>query len=90
MAKLKRELARRARGPVMNDEDWWRLVYDSEAKRLYVEHEWEHVDVRKAGKADKGTKELEIGQFLNEGGEGEAHRELVRLISGLFEERRDA
>jgi hypothetical protein len=41
-ALLKREFHRRAKGPVMNDEDWWRLVFDTDAKRIYVEHEWAH------------------------------------------------
>ncbi len=53
MALLKRELFRSARGTVMNDEDWWRLAFDTENKRLYVEHEWAHLDVRRRAKGER-------------------------------------
>src|SRR3954453_4960794 len=46
MALLKRELHRASRSPVLNDEDQWHLVFDTDSKRLYVEHRWAHVDVR--------------------------------------------
>jgi hypothetical protein len=52
--------SRSARGPVMNDEDWWRLAFDTENKRLYVEHEWAHLDVRGRGAANSGTEQIEI------------------------------
>jgi hypothetical protein len=74
----------------MNDEDWWRLVFDTDAKRLYVEHEWAHLDVRRGGPADNGTAEIEIPAFLRGGGQGEAQRELYRLLTELFEGQRDA
>ncbi len=51
MPILKRDLHRSASGPVANDEDWWRLAFDTEKKRLYVEHEWEYVDAQRGGKA---------------------------------------
>jgi hypothetical protein len=88
MAILKREIDRRATGPVMNDEDWWRLVFDTETKRLYVEHEWAHMDVRQGGPANNGSEEIEITAFLKEDNQRRAHQELSRLISTLFE--RDA
>ena len=43
MSLLKKELYKSAKGPVANDEDWWRLVFDTDARRLYVEHEWAYV-----------------------------------------------
>lgn len=85
MTILKRELDRHVTGPILNDEDWWRLTFDTETKRLYVEDEWAHTDVHRSGPPDSGSKELEITDFLNEGGQHQAHRELFRLISGLFE-----
>jgi hypothetical protein len=90
MPLLKREFHRRAKGPVMNDEDWWRLVFDTDAKRLYVEHEWAHTDVRKGSSADSGTAEFEISAFLNEPSHGAAQRQLLRLLTNLFEVGRDA
>lgn len=85
MALLKRELHRTARGPVMNDEDWWRLVFDTDTKRLYVEHEWAHMDVRKGGQAENGVAEIEIASFLSEASQGRAQQELLRLLTRLFE-----
>jgi hypothetical protein len=84
MTVLKRELSKRRAGPVLNDEDWWRLVFDTETKRLYVEHEWEYVDVRRGGKADSGRLEIDLAAFLNESRQGPAQRELLGLISSLF------
>ena len=84
MALLKRELHRTAKGPVMNDQDWWRLVFDTDANRLYVEHEWHHTDVRGRGETDQGRSEMDVGAFLSRFGAGPEHRELVRLLSGLF------
>jgi hypothetical protein len=55
-----------------------------------VEHEWAHVDVRRGTPADNGTAEIEIPAFLSEAGQGEAQRELLRLLTGLFEGHRDA
>jgi hypothetical protein len=40
MALLKRELHRASRGPILTDEDTWQLVFDTDSKRLYVEHRW--------------------------------------------------
>jgi len=87
MAVLKRGLHSRAKGPVMNNEDWWRLVFDDETGRLYVEHEWHHVDVQGNGAAREGTEEIEIADFLNEGGQGEGHRELRGIIESVFAEK---
>lgn len=85
MPMLKKEFYKRANGPIMNDEDWWRLVFDTDAKRLYVEHQWSYLDVRR-GQCDGGKAELEISDFLNQSGQGAAQQELVKLmISGLFE-----
>ena len=90
MALLKRELNRSAKGPVQNDEDWWHLVFDTDAKRLYVEHRWGYVDVRGAGEANSGTEQFEVGDYLKQGGQTAGHRELWRLLQGLFEVPPDA
>ena len=86
MPLLKRELHRIAKGPGMNGEDQWRLVFDTDAKRLYVEHEWHHTDLRGGGSASsKGRSQMDIGSFLGQLRQGPAHWELQRLLSGLFE-----
>ena len=60
MALLIRELQRSAKGPVANNEDWWRLVFDTDTKRLYIAHEWQHTAVRGAGCSDSGKEQIEI------------------------------
>ena len=86
MAVLKRLLHQRATGPVGNDEDWWRLVFDTDAGRLYVEHEWEHTDVRGLGVSNKSIEQIDIESFLLQPGQSAAHRELCSLLERLFED----
>jgi hypothetical protein len=86
MALLRRELHRTAKGAVANNEDTWALVFDTDTKRLYVQHEWQHVDVRRGGASDNGTEQIEISEYLLQGGQTAGHRELWRLIRILFDE----
>ena len=90
MALLKRELHRASRGPILNDEDQWDLVFDTGSKRLYIEHRWAHVDVRGPDVAESGTAELDLAEYLNQGGQTAGHRELWRLLKALFKEQTDA
>ena len=84
------ELHRASRGPILNDEDQWHLVFDTDSKRLYVEHRWTHVDVRGPGVAESGTAQLDIADYLSQGGQTAGHRELWRLLKALFNEQTDA
>jgi len=90
MALLKRELHRASRSPVLNDEDQWHLVFDTDSKRLYVEHRWAHVDVRGPDVAESGTAQLDIAEYLNQGGQTAGHRELWRSLKALFKEQSGA
>jgi hypothetical protein len=74
----------------MNDEDWWRLVFDTETKRLYVEHEWAHADVRWRGQTNAGTEQIEISDYLSAPDDGPGQRELIRLLQSLFDGGADA
>jgi|SRR5687768_15434477 hypothetical protein len=85
MALLRRELHRTAKA-VANNEDTWTLVFNTDTKRFYVEHAWQHVDVRRGGASDNGTQQLEISEYLLQGGQTAGHRELWRLIKILFDE----
>ena len=79
MPGISREFHKTVKGPMSNDEDWWRLVYDTEKHRLYVEHEWSHVPMR--GTGDSGTKEHDINAFLAAGGQAAAKLdELLRSL----------
>src|SRR5438477_3331598 len=76
VATLRSLLYQRAEG---SNEDWWRLVLDTDAKRLTVEHEWRRQNARGAG-YQAGTAELEINAFLH-GDEGRgAQSELMRVL----------
>jgi len=55
MAKLTRQLQERVIGAHKENEDWWRLVFDTEAKRLYVEQEWSHTDAWPAARSQNGS-----------------------------------
>ncbi|NOG74197.1 hypothetical protein [Roseicella sp. DB1501] len=79
MSKITREFYKTVKGPMANDEDWWRLVYDTEKRRLYVEHEWSHVPLRGAG--NSGTDEYDINAFLAAGGQAASNLdELLRSL----------
>jgi len=84
MPLLRKPLYQRSEGA---DEDRWRLVFDTDANRLFVEHEKKRGDMRGSG---YGTDidEVDVATFLNERGQGQ--HELVRLLGILFEDRRDA
>jgi hypothetical protein len=80
MAKLTRQLHKLAKG---GNEEWWRLVFDTKAQRLYIEHEWSHTDTWRASRSKSGTAEFDINSFLAEG-EAPAQAELQRIIESLF------
>lgn len=89
MPRLTRPLYQRNDGP---DEDRWRLAFDTETRRLFVEHEKTRGDMRGRGYSIE-TDELEIADYLGENGQDQDHgqQELARLLGALFaEEHADA
>ncbi|NVN87471.1 MAG: hypothetical protein HXX15_15445 [Rhodopseudomonas sp.] len=80
MCLLRRPLYQRSEGA---DDDRWRLVFDTETKRLFVEHEKTRGDMRGGGTAT-ATDEIEVADFLTQQGHGQ--RELARLLGTLFEQ----
>jgi hypothetical protein len=84
MPLLRRPLYQRSEGV---DEDQWRLVFDTAANRLFVEHEKKRGDMRGFGYGIS-TDQIDIAAFLDEPGPGQ--QELVRLLRTLFEDRNDA
>jgi hypothetical protein len=81
MCLLRRPLYQRSEGA---DDDRWRLVFCTETKRLFVEHEKTRGDIRGPGYGT-AIDEIEVAEFLTQRGEGQ--RELVRVLGTLFEER---
>src|SRR5258708_36511885 len=91
MTILKRELARSARGQVMNDEDWWFLAKDTDTGDVFVIHGWAHTDVRKpTGNSDVGSTHIELSVFLAEQRQNAAQQELRNLIRPLIDGNPDA
>ena len=48
------------------------------------------MDVRGPDVAESGTAQLDIAEYLNQGGQTAGHRELWRLLKALFEEQPEA
>lgn len=78
MAAIQQEFYRSFRGPGPADEDWWSLVFDREARRLLVRHEWQ-------ASGQGGFDDRDLTEFLEQaGGAQEA------LIDSLFRVPADA
>jgi hypothetical protein len=84
MALLKRELCRQVKGPEVTHADRCTLVFDTDAKKLYVEREVAHLDVRIDGSLEIQTATMDIGDYLKQGGQTAGHRELWRLLRTIF------
>ena len=65
-----------------SDEDRWLLVFDTDARHLFVEHEKIRGDMRGRGYSIE-TNELEMADYLRDDGAGQ--QELARLLGALFE-----
>jgi hypothetical protein len=83
MPLLRKPLYQRSEG---RDEDRWRLAFDTDTRRLFVEHEQTRGDTRGSGYSTN-TDEIDVADFLRESGEGQ--RELAQLLATLFEECRE-
>ena len=80
MPRLTKPLYQRNDG---RDEDRWLVVFDTDARRLFVEHENIRGDMRGRGYSVE-TDEIELADYLAENGPGA--NELARLLGALFEE----
>jgi hypothetical protein len=69
------------------DEDRWRLAFDTDTSRLFVEHEKTRGDMRGSGYSTQ-TDEIDMAAFLGEHGQGQ--RALMQLLGMLFEDRERA
>jgi hypothetical protein len=89
MALLKRELYRQVKGPEITQADRCTLVFDTDAKTLYVEREVAHLDPIIEGAIEIQTATMDIADYLKQGGQTPGHRELWRLLRTLFKETGD-
>lgn len=90
MALLKRELYRRTTGPDVTHADRWALVFDTDTKNLYVEHDEVHLEAQVGGTVDFRTSRMDVDEYLRRGGQTAGHRELWRLLRMLFDPDQDA
>jgi hypothetical protein len=90
MALLKRELYRQVKGPDVTNADRCTLVFDTDRKSLYVERETAHLDANVGGTFDYRTANMDIADYLKQGGQTAGHRELWRLLKTLFKQDNDA
>lgn len=84
MAILKR-LLHKSDSAAPGNQDVWCLVFDTDTKRLYVEHEWESAEAG-GGAAESGVVQMDIEDYLTQGGQTAGHKELWRLLRGIFED----
>ena len=64
MTICKRQFHSRVKGPWMESEDWWLLVYDTYAHRLTVEHEWSYMRPGEF-KTASGIENVELNEWLS-------------------------
>jgi hypothetical protein len=89
MALLKRELYRQVKGPEITHADRCTLVFDTDAKNLYIEREVAFFDVSANGTMEMQTATMDIADYLKQGGQTTGHRELWRLLKTLFKQDTD-
>jgi hypothetical protein len=87
MAVLRREFYRHTSGLDSTHADRWALVFDTDSKSLFVEHDETHLEARVDGSFAARTSRMDIAEYLTRGGQTAGHRELWRLLRTLFPER---
>lgn len=81
---LRRQFFKSPRGPAINDEDVFYLVFDMEAGRFVVHNEWSNA-APKGGQPVSGVSEVELSEFYSmETSPLAARNALTKLISQLF------
>ncbi len=68
MPILSEHLATRTKGSMAENEDWWRLCYDTDSKEFFVEHEWSYVKVNGL-RVDSGTTRHDPDTWNEQGAE---------------------
>jgi hypothetical protein len=89
MALLRRELYRQVKGPKVTHADCCTLVFDTDAKNLYIEREVADLNVSVDSAIEIQTATMDIADYLKQGGQTAGHRELWRLLRALFKETSD-
>jgi hypothetical protein len=77
------------KGPEVTHADCCTLVFDTDAKNLYVEREVVHLDASVNDTIAMQTATMDFADYLRQGGQTAGHRELWRLLRTLFKETGD-
>lgn len=60
------EIAKKVKGSLMENEDWWYVCYDDADQTSWIEHQWDHVDAYNVARgSDNGTERHEIQEWLD-------------------------
>ena len=78
------------KGPEVTHADRCTLVFDTDAKNLYVEREVAYLEASVNGTIEIRTATMDIADYLKQGGQTAGHRELWRLLRTLFKEDSDS
>jgi hypothetical protein len=78
------------RGCEVTHADRCTLVFDTDAKNLYIEREVAHLEASVDGTIEIRTATMDIADYLKQGGQTAGHRELWRLLRTLFKEDSDS
>ncbi|WP_166775755.1 hypothetical protein [Qipengyuania flava] len=66
MAVKRIEIAKRIKGSLMENEDWWYLCYETSTGEAWIEHEWDHMDAYNVGKAgDRGKSRHDLDEWIS-------------------------
>ena len=82
MVQHSKQLAFRSKSA---DEDWWNLVFDTDAQEIYIVHKWAHMSLNKL-QQDSGDKRIDLAEFLSNPQSRKAHATLVSSLAGMFGE----
>ena len=70
MPILKEQIAKRVKGQLAENEDWWHLCYDTEADAFYIEHSWDYVNAYRVSQGhNSGTERHSVEGWQGPGSE---------------------
>lgn len=82
MAIKRHKLFEKAKGSLMEKEDWWFFNHDEETGEQWVTHEWSHHNpYNSSEKPDSGKTQYSIDEFLK-AGQAQPKEALKKLLDG--------
>jgi hypothetical protein len=72
----------KTKGPLLENDDTWTLLVDSETQAKSVEHEWSYGDPYGKGTPNVGKTVITVEEFLSGDVDNEAKAKLNALLHG--------